>query len=620
MPKPHLNIEEILGDYTKEEDLLEIPLRDRVFSSFFVVAGVITLVVALQIGNLGIAQHGWYEKRALANISDVTITPGPRGAIEDRFGKPLVKNESSVNIFLAARRLPRDSGERSRIIAETSRLLGLNEADVLVSLETTDWNIRDRILLTNDVAQDALVALSEASFAGIEIESAFRRAHVTPFAFAHVLGYAGLVGEKDLRENPSLVPDDVIGRDGLEAFYDSFLRGKNGRDIAYTSARGEVKEERVTESPQSGSTLKTFIDKDFQEYFYERLTEGLKSLGRTTGAGIALNPQNGEVLALFGIPSFKPEKIKDYLSMSTEPLFNRAISGLYNPGSTIKPLVGIAALTEGVIDATKQIYSAGYIDLPNPYFPEAPTRFVDWKPHGWVDMHSAIARSSNVYFYEVGGGFEEQKGLGISRLNAWWNKFGMGEKTGIDLIGEESGFLPTPEWKEKKTGEPWRLGDTYHVSIGQGDLTVTPLELLNYIAAVANSGVLYKPRIMESVDDTEGKELERSNPVILKDLRGEITNAVGEIQRGMRDGVEKPYGTSYLLHDLPFRVAAKTGTAQVHLNERTNAFFVGYAPAENPTIAILVLIENSREGSHNTIPVARDVLLWYYENRLKGAR
>ncbi|MEK7465332.1 MAG: penicillin-binding transpeptidase domain-containing protein [Patescibacteria group bacterium] len=620
MPKPNLNIEEILGDYTKEEDLLEVPLRDRVFSAFFVVAGVITLVVALQIGNLGIVQHGWYEKRALTNMSDVKITPSPRGVIEDRFGKPLVKNESSVNIFLAARRLPHDSGERSRIISETSRLLGLNETDVFLSLETTDWNIRDRILLASDVTQDALVALSEASFPGIEIEPAFRRAHVTPLAFAHVLGYAGLVSEKDLRDDSSLVPDDVIGRDGLEAFYDSLLRGKNGRDVAYTSARGEVKEERVTESPQSGATLKTFIDKDFQEYFYERLTEGLKSLGRTTGTGIALNPQNGEVLALFGIPSFKPEKIKDYLSMPTEPLFNRAISGLYNPGSTIKPLVGIAALTEGVIGATKQIYSAGYIDLPNPYHPETPTRFVDWKPHGWVDMRSAIARSSNVYFYEVGGGFEEQKGLGISRLNAWWNKFGIGEKTGIDLIGEESGFLPTPEWKEKKTGEPWRLGDTYHVSIGQGDVTITPIELLNYIAAVANGGILYKPRVMESVNDIEGKELERSNPIVLKDLSGEIKNFIGEIQRGMQDGVEKPYGTSYLLHGLPFSVAAKTGTAQVYLNERTNAFFVGYAPAVNPKIAILVLIENSREGSHNTIPVARDVLLWYYENRLKGAR
>lgn len=617
MPKQPVHFEDVLTDFIREEDLLEVPISNRAFFVFFVCVAVIAAVIFTQVLYLGTARYDSYRARALANASDTTVTPSPRGIIYDRFENALVRNDSSVNVFLVARKLPAEVSERNNVIQKASKILNVEEAALYKIIETANWNVRDKVLLSDDATQDQIVSLSSLSLPGIVIESAFRRAQVTPYAFAHVLGYTGLVGEADLEKNPALVPDDAIGRDGLEAFYDTFLRGKSGRDVVYRDARGEAKEARRVDLPETGAEVSTFLDKDFQEYFYGRLRDALAGLGRTTGAGIAIDPRNGEVLALVSFPSFKPEKIQSYLSEPTQPLFNRAISGVYNPGSTIKPLVGLAALTEGVVTTQKEILSKGYIDIPNPYHPESPSRFVDWKPHGWVNLYSALARSSNIYFYSVGGGFEDQKGLGISRLNEWWTKFGLNATTGIDLAGEKSGFLPTPSWKEQRTGEPWRLGDTYNVSIGQGDLMVTPVELLNYIAAIANGGKRWKLRIMDSIRDSKGKELAKNNPVTIGELSEEEKKAIPEIRHGMEDAVRKPYGTANLLANLPFEAAAKTGTAQIHFNEKTNAFFVGYAPAQNPRIAILVLVENSLEGSHNTIPVARDVLLWYYENRIK---
>ena len=258
--------------------------------------------------------------------------------------------------------------------------------------------------------------------------------------------------------------------------------------------------------------------------------------------------------------------------------------------------------------------------MPNLYNPEKPNRFLDWKAHGWVDLYSAIAKSSNVYFYEIGGGFKDQKGLGISKLKDWWQKFGLNEKTGIDLQAEESGFLPDPEWKENATKKPWLLGDTYNVTIGQGDLLVTPIQILNYISAIANGGKIYKPRVTQLVLNDDNQVLLRNEPSVLKDLTAEVGYYLSDIRRGMRDAVRESYGTAHYLAGLPLEIAAKTGSAQVENNKKLNAFFVGYAPYENPQIAILILVEDAKEGSLNTVPVARDIFMWYYQNRIKAQK
>lgn len=617
MTRKSIQFEDILSDREVEENLREVPIPRASFFGLLVVTITIITITAAQLLNLNLIKGNLYSTRALDNVSDAKIKAAPRGIVEDRFGKPIVENAPSFNIFLYPRLLSQDITARSTALSELSGILNINYDDLLQKIDERDWALSDRLLLTNDVSQDELVALSARDDLGIRIEEGFKRAHNTPLAFSQVVGYTGLVGKDDLAENKNLVLDDVIGRSGLEAYYDQYIRGENGKDVTFKSASGEVKGERVEKESKAGKNVRTYLDREFQNYFYNRLAEQLKSIGRDVGLGIAINPQNGEVLALVNVPGFDINHVGSAIVDPRRPLFNRAISGVYSPGSTIKPLIGTAALTEKVIDPKKQILSIGYIELPNPYNPDKPSRFLDWKPQGWVDLYAALARSSDVYFYEVGGGFKDQAGLGIYKLKEWWNTFGLASKTGIDLPGEKVGFLPDPEWKQQKTGQPWRIGDTYNVSIGQGDFMITPIELVNYIAAIANGGVLYKPRIVESIQDAKGSEVLHTYPSTLSDFRDKIKGAIPDVQQGMRDAVRKPYGTANLLSSLPVETAAKTGTAQIENNAKTNAFFVGYEPYNNPQIAILVLIENSREGGANTIPVAKDVMLWYYNNRLK---
>jgi len=596
---------------------LEIPLTDRVFKNFLIFISIVFLLVFAQLLNLAALNYGFYAGRAVANMSDMKVEYAPRGAITDRFGSDLVKNDSTYDAFLVPKSLPKSSEEQLAVIGNAANILELNQDDILNQLKERDWSVSDSFLLKQNLGHDELVNLAAANLDGIEIDPSFQRAQVVPLKFSHVIGYTGLVNKNDLRSDPNLSIDDQIGRSGLEAYYDEYLRGENGEKMILTSAQGKTESERVMKQPVPGDSLKTFIDKDLQSYFYGRLSQALQELGRDVGVGIAMNPQNGEILSLVNIPSFDSENVGKYLTDKNQPLFNRAVSGVYSPGSTIKPLVATAALTEGILDPNHEIYSPGYLDVPNPYDPEHPSRFLDWRPQGWVNLYSAIARSSNVYFYSVGGGFGDQKGLGITKLKEWWHKFGLDEKTNIDLVGEDTGFLPDPAWKEKTKGEPWRLGDTFNVSIGQGDLAITPIELLNYIAAVANGGKFYEPKVADEIKDSQGNQVLKSQPTLLRDLSGEIGKTLEEVRHGMRDGVTRDYGTSYLLHNLPIAVAAKTGSAQVSNNTKTNAFFVGYAPYDNPQIAILILVENAREGSLNVVPVARDLFLWYYNHRIQ---
>ncbi len=616
MNHPDINLEEILNDRAVEEDLLEIPLTDKVFRIFSLIVFVITAVVLIKMVGVGIVNHPFYSKRALLNVSEVKIESAPRGIISDRFGKPMVTNEPSFNVFLSPKLLPQTPEERTKAIEEISRTLVIQKSELNQKIAKKDWGLNDRLLLANNVSHNQLVSLYSTPIAGIQIEPSFTRTPTAYLKFSHILGFVGLVDEKDLKNNESLIIDDEIGRSGLEAYYDKYLRGVNGKQVFYRNASGKIKEEKAVQSSKPGFRLETFVDSEFQEYFHDTLQAALNRLGKQVGAGLAINPQNGEVLALISIPGFDSSNIVDVLNDPTKPLFNRTVAGLYNPGSTIKPLVATAVLSEGLIKPEKQIFSAGFIELPNPYDPEKPSRFLDWKAHGWVDLYSAIARSSNIYFYTVGGGFGDQKGLGIVKLKEWWQNFGLDKKTGIDLPGEKAGFLPDPEWKEKSNNGIWRLGDTYNVAIGQGDLSVSLLEILNYIGAIANGGKFYEPRVMKEIKNEEDKVVLASKPTLLRDESSKIGGVLPEVQRAMWDAVREPYGTAYLLHDLPMSVAAKTGSAQVENNTKVNAFTVGYAPFLDPQIAILILVENASEGSLNTVPVARDILMWYYKNRL----
>ncbi len=614
--KPDLFLEEaVLDDLAQGLDPLELPLSQKAFKLVGVATFFVVTVVILRILFLGGWQNKFYSQQALVNASQITTVRAERGIIFDRLDKPLVKNLSSFRLSLKLAELFKNEDERTRTIENLQNILSLPPNYIESLIGEVNLEKQNSLTIARQLSVEDVIKIKNLNLPAVQIEDDFKRQYLDGEISSHIVGYTGSVDKDDIENNYSLSFNDVVGKSGLEAYYDKELRGVDGETINYRNAKGEFIDNKLLENSTPGNQLHSTIDSEFQSYFFQRLRQGLNYLGSQAGVGIALNPQNGEILALFSLPSFDNNQIAgEVLTSPYKPLFNRAISGAYSPGSTIKPLVAFAALAEKVINPEKEIFSPGYLDIPNPYNPDQPSRFLDWRPNGWVNLYSAIARSCNVYFYEVGGGFGDIKGLGINKLKEYWGKFGLGRKTGIDLPSENDGFLPDVQTKEK-AGGTWRIGDTYNVSIGQGDLLVTPLQLINYISAIANGGKIYQPFIVKKITNEDEKVIKELEPKILEDYSSN-SDIIKEIQRGMTDAVKKSYGTAYLLADLPFSVAAKTGTAQIESNTKINAFFVGYAPTENPQIAILVLVENAKEGSLNAVPVAKDVLEWYYYNRI----
>ncbi len=628
MPKkPELFLEEaVLDDFSKSFDTLEAPLSKKAFNLVIFFTLLITVIVSARIVFLVLKNGDFYKNRALANISEITVIPAERGIIFDRYNKPLVKNLTSFKVVLKLSDFfKKDKNSQIDELKSMEEILNLPRGQIEEWIKEIDLGKQNFLILSINLTIEQVAKIKTLNLADAQIQNDFYRQYEEPGIFSHILGYVGVVSVRDLKDNSDLLLNDLIGKSGLEFFYDNSLRGKNGEIINYRNAKNESINQKASIGQARGNNIYLTIDKDFQSYFYYRLKEQLDNLGRVGGVGIAINPQNGEILALISLPSFDNNKISpDVISNYSRPLFNRAISGLYNPGSTIKPLVAIAALKENVISPFKEIFSPGYLEIPNPYHPDQPSRFLDWKPNGWVNLYSAIARSCNIYFYEVGGGYGEIKGLGIERLRDYWKKFGLEEKTGIDLPGEKSGFLPGVEEKEKRTGTPWRLGDTYNNSIGQGDIMITPLELINYIASIAAKGKIFKPFIVRQITDDNGNVIKENFPQVIID-NFSLSDAIREVEKGMIDTTKKSYGTAFMLNDLPIVVAAKTGSAQIERNTKVNAFFVGYNTlinADNAApkqIAVLILIENAREGSLNAVPVAKDVFKWYYDNRIRNS-
>ena len=608
--------EAVLDDLAQDLNSLETPLSHRAFKIVLGVVFLIVGVVVLRILFLGGWRSNFYNQRALINASQTTTVRAERGIIFDRFNKPLVKNLPSSRLSLNLVDLFKNNESRLQTIKTLEQVLNLEPNYIENLIKGVDLEKQNSLTIVRQLSIEDIIKIKNLNLPAVQIEDDFKRQYVEGEILTHLVGYTGPVDKNDVKNIPSLSFNDVIGKSGLEAYYDKELRGGDGETISYRNVKGEIIDNKLLKNSAPGHQLYSTIDLEFQSYFFNRLKQALNNLGSQAGVGLALNPQNGEILALVSLPSFNNNKIeREVLNSPYKPFFNRAISGVYTPGSTIKPLVAFAALNENVITPDKEIFSPGYLEIPNPYYPDKPSRFLDWKPHGWVNLYSATARSCNVYFYTVGGGYGDIKGLGIDKLKEYWQKFGLGRKTGVDLPSENGGFLPDPQTKEKNGGQIWRIGDTYNVSIGQGDLLVTPLQLINYITAIANGGKIYRPFVVKKIVAEDGKIIKEINPQIIEDYSPNI-EIIKEIQRGMIDTVKKSYGTAYLLADMPLSVAAKTGTSQIESNTKINAFFVGYAPTENPQIAILVLVENAREGSLNAVPVAKDVLEWYYYNRI----
>lgn len=428
---------------------------------------------------------------------------------------------------------------------------------------------------------------------------------------SHVIGYTGLPSKEDLMENNDILTDETIGKGGIEKKYNNALRGDRGVKLIERDSQGGTISESIQTTPKNGDRIDLTIDSKLQTKLFEIIDSVAKDRGFSGGAGIIMDVRDGGILALTSWPEYNsgvlssggpPEEIKKILNDKNKPFINRAISGIYAPGSVVKPFVAIAALNEGIISPEKQIYSSGSISVPNPFFPDKPSIFKDWKAHGWVDMKRAIAVSSDVYFYEIGGGFEDVRGLGINKISEYARKFGLDSATGIDLPGELTGTIPAPEIKAKNdTGDPvWKVGDTYNSSIGQGYFLSTPIEILSYISAVANSGKILRPYLIKQASENSSNQKNLRNILIPE-------NYFKIAREGMRMAVTE--GTAQGLNLPGVSIAAKTGTAEIIGKKFTNSWITGFFPYENPKYSFVVVMEKGHIGNTVGAPYVMNQLL-----------
>ncbi len=431
------------------------------------------------------------------------------------------------------------------------------------------------------------------------------RLYIKDNGFSLLLGY---VSSPSKDSSGNYWQDSFIGKDGIEKSYDSILNGKNGVRITETDVKGTIQSENIVTPPVSGTNIKLSIDSKIQKRMYDSILSMANNASFSGGAGVLMEIKTGEILAMVSYPEYDSnilsqgddkKTINSYFSDKRKVFLSRPISGLYTPGSIVKPFFAYAALAENVISPSKLILSNGSISIPNPYFPENKSIFKDHGSFGNIDMRKAIAISSDVYFYEIGGGYENQKGLGILNIDKYSQMFGIAQKSGIDVGAEKSGIIPTPEWKLKKfKGDAWRVGDTYNTSIGQYGFQVTPLSVARAVAGIATDGIIPTPHLRLSDKIYEDKKV-----VIPIDK-----DKMKVIKEGMRMAVTE--GTATALNLPTVKVAAKSGTAQVGLgNTNTNSWIVGFFPYDNPKYSFAVLMERGpKAASGNATRVMSEVI------------
>lgn len=439
-----------------------------------------------------------------------------------------------------------------------------------------------------------------------DTEDFSKRKYLEIPGFSHLLGYVKYPS-KD--KHGFYWETNYVGKSGVELAFNEILLGENGLKIVETDAFNEIHSQAVTKPPKDGNNVYLSIDAGIQAKLFEIISKTAGTFNYQGGSGAIMNVKTGELIAATSFPEYsseilsngKQEEIESYLNDKNNPFLYRLIGGLYAPGSVVKPFLSVAALNEGVIDPKKQILSTDRMAVPNPYVPGQFSYFTDWKAHGWVDMIDALAFSSNIYFYHIGGGFGEQRGLGISKINKYLSDFGIGEITKIKLSGEVSGTIPNPEWKKSRFDDDWRLGDTYNTSIGQYGFQVTPIQILRAVSALANGGNLLTPSLLKG-----GEGNKDSHSLSLSRESFEITRL------GMRQAVEK--GTASGLNVPYVSVAAKTGTAEIG-RSFIHSWIVGFFPFENPEYAFAVVMERGPySNTTGGVYVMRQLLDWMNQN------
>ena len=571
---------------------------------------------------LQIGQNDFYIQRAESNRISQVPTPPNRGLILDRKERILAENYSAYTLEL----MPAQTGDLEATLAEIAKLIEITPVQLRrfrrLLAESHEF---ETVPLKNKLTDEevAILATNRYRLPGVEVKARLFRNYRAGPSMAHVVGFIGRINDGDVKRlrkdgrEEDYRGSTHIGKTGLEQSYEALLHGRTGFDQMETDASGRAVRMLSRIPPVPGKDLRLYLDADLQEVAEH-------AFGEYLGGLVALDPNTGGVLALVSKPGFDPNVFVDGIDPETwkslnespeKPMVNRVLRGIYPPGSTIKPLMALAGLELGVRTPSQRIADPGYFSLPN-----SSHQFRDWKRggHGSVDLRRSIAQSCDIYYYKLA------VDMGIDRMHDYLAQFGLGEKSGIDLEGESPGLLPSPEWKQRRWKQIWYPGETVIAGIGQGYHLTTPLQLATATAMLANGGKRIEPRLVQAVRDPLTRVWQPLSAVVRGQVAINPAN-LAVVREGMMD-VMRPGGTaSAAAAGAAYTIAGKTGTAQVvgmkqganydakklALQHRDHALFIAYAPAEKPTIAIAVMVENGGHGGSTAAPIARAVLDYY---------
>jgi penicillin-binding protein 2 len=589
-------------------------------------------ILSLQLARMQLLNGDQYRLRAETNrLRQVPILP-TRGLIYDRNGIPLVENRAAFAAAVVAADVPEE--RETDIAIALQEVTGVAADEILRRIEQRR-NSNDPFspaVIEDNLSEEKAFVLREklAYLPGVRVIVEPRREYTDGPLAAHTLGFVGRIDEEEYEQlsRGGYLLNDYLGKAGVELTYETILRGTLGMRDVETDAYG--RELRILdETPaRSGANVVLSLDMELQRKATEFVQAGMGA--SKNAAAVVIDVRNGELLALVSLPTYDNNvftgrvdeaALERLLTDPAKPLLNHAIAEMYPPGSTFKQVTGLAALQEGIAHANTQITSRGYLDIPNQYNPRIVDRFRDWSALGTLNFYGGVAMSSDVYFYYLAGGYSEGgreifQGLGATRLADWTRRFGLGAKTGLDLPGESEGLVPDPAWKETTIGEPWVLGDTYHFGIGQGYVNTTVLQMALVTAAVANGGDVLIPHVVKEIRDGDGRVIGPARQNVRRNLNVDPRN-LQVLREGMRQAVDT--GTARTAAVRGIQSAGKTGTAE--FGERRpdgsyqeHGWYTGFAPFNNPEIAVAVFLEQGN-GAGTAAPVASRIIDWYYNHR-----
>jgi len=585
------------------------------FALAFTIIFIVFVGMFFRLFYLQIIRADYFRETAEKNSIRMRRALAPRGTIFDRNGTVLADSRPSFNLML----IPQEVKDRERTLRLVSRLLGRDEEELAEQVKRGRKRYGNRSFpLVSDMSREelAIVESAKLSLQGLVVDVQPVRRYVHGSLASHLIGYLSEINEKELRRKDfaGYRQGDFVGKYGVEKTYERFLRGRDGGKNVEVDVRG--RELRVLEKILSTSGNDIYLTVDYET---QRAAE--KALQAIEGAVVAIDPRNGNILAMVSRPTFDPSDFASGISRkawraltgdSHHPLNNRVIQGTYAPGSTYKVFTASAGLERGAVSPRTILNCPGFYRLGG-------HTFRCWKRggHGAVNLHKAIVQSCDTYFYKVG------MKVGVNQLAFFSRSFGLGGRSGIPLTGERGGLIPTAEWKLKRFGQKWMLGETPSIAIGQGYDLLTPLQLALAYGAIANGGKVYEPRVLRKVVAPTGELIEEEKPVVRRRVAVSGEH-LALLRKGLEGVVNEAGGTGRRARLPNIRVAGKTGTAQVSRTNysgpasgvpykmRDNAWFVSYAPAENPEIVVAVVAEHSGHGGSAAAPVAREVLAAYF--------